>query len=88
VYLARKAANRVKIAEAGGIELLVALLRDGTQEGKEYAAMALGSVAYGNDANRVKIAEAGGIELLIVLLRDGTEEGKKYAAVALHFLHW
>jgi hypothetical protein len=41
VYLARNAANRVKIAEAGGIEVLVALQRDGTEEGKKYAAEAL-----------------------------------------------
>ena len=63
--------NPVAIAEAGGIPLLVELLRDGRAAGKLEAARALSWVAC-HDANyRVLIAEAGGIPPLVDLLRNG-----------------
>jgi vacuolar protein 8 len=66
---ATESANRVRIAEAGGITPLVQLLRGGSAHAKEQAAWALGRVAYANDANRVRIAEAGGIPPLVQRLR-------------------
>ena len=92
-YLPRSVldANKVAIAEAGGIPPLVELLRDGSAEAKRQAVRALGSLAYNNnanDANQALIAEAGGIPPLVELMRDGSAEAKSMAAWALHNLAW
>ena len=91
-------ANRVLIAEAGGIPPLVELLRDGSTEARLWAptlgvygvsvapAMALYQLALNNKANKVAIAEAGGIPLLVELLRDGSADAKFEAARALRIL--
>ena len=84
--LACNADNKVAIARAGGIESLVALVRDGTEKQMENAAGALGNLAANNFNNRVAIARAGGIEPLVALARDGTEGQKENAAGALHNL--
>jgi vacuolar protein 8 len=73
------------IADAGGIPLLVELLRDGSAGAKESAAQALGVIAWTN-AGQVLIAEAGGIPPLVDLLRDGSAETKLITAWALAFL--
>ncbi|KAJ1441734.1 armadillo-type protein [Ochromonadaceae sp. CCMP2298] len=70
------------LLDAGVIEALVALLRDGTLQGKEYAADQLMKAA-NYAGNRDKIAEAGGVEALAALLSHGTLEAKLYAAIAL-----
>ncbi|KAH8064381.1 hypothetical protein JL722_1246 [Aureococcus anophagefferens] len=75
-------ANRVLIAEAGGIPPLVDLLRDGSAAAKMTAAEALRSLAC-NDANMVTIAAAGGIPPLVDLLRDGSADAKAAAAATL-----
>ena len=75
-------ANRVAIANAGGIAPLVELLRDGSAEAKAQAAEALAVLMFNVD-NRALIAEAGGIPLLVELLRDGTVGAKWSAAFAL-----
>jgi vacuolar protein 8 len=80
--LARYNANRVLIAEAGGIPLLVELLRDGSAKAKAVAARALGNLACNNaanrnDANQCLIAEAGAIPLLVKLLSDGSAEATR-----------
>ena len=64
-----KAATRVPIAEAGGIPLLLQLLRGPTEfvSDKYWAARTLGNLAYHNDANKVAIAEGGGIPPLLQL---------------------
>ena len=77
--------NRVLIAQAGGIEPLVQLLRDGSAVAKVRAVRALGGLAW-NDANKVLIAEAGGVPPLVELLRDGGPHGKQEAAAALRIL--
>ncbi|KAK7232749.1 hypothetical protein SO694_00037139 [Aureococcus anophagefferens] len=61
------AANRVVIAEAGGVSLLVQLLRDGCARGN------LGALctSCNNDANAVAIAEAVGLDALVQLARGG-----------------
>ena len=80
-----KAANRVPIAEAGAIPLLVELLRDGSAEAKLTVARALHFLAYAA-GNRVLIAEAHGIPPLVALLRDGNADAKLEAAAALRHL--
>jgi vacuolar protein 8 len=64
-------ANKVAIAEAGGIPLLVELWRDGSADAKFEAARALRTLARNNDANAVAIAVAVGLEALVELARDG-----------------
>ena len=58
------AENKVKIAEAGGIEAIVqAMGRHGEDKGVQEAGCgALGSLGW-NAQNKVKIAEAGGLML-------------------------
>ena len=62
--------NKVAIAEAGGVPLLVQLLRNGTVKAKVNAARTLGNLAMHNDVNAVTIGEAGGIPPLVELARD------------------
>jgi vacuolar protein 8 len=81
-------ANKIAIAEAGGITPLVDLLRDGSAEAKEHAAGALGTLTISNNANQAAIAEAGAIPLLVELLRDGSADAKRWAARALRNLAW
>ena len=64
-------ANKVAIAEAGGIPLLVELLRDRSADAKQQAVVALLSLARNNDANAVAIAAAVGLEALVELARGG-----------------
>ena len=63
-----EAANRVLIAEAGGITLLVDLLR----RGWVMAGMALQDLACDNDANAVAIAMTVGFDALVELARRGS----------------
>ena len=56
------------IMSAGGIELLLALVRGGSEAQKEEAAGALMNLA-ANAENQVAIARAGGIEPLLALAR-------------------
>ncbi|KAH8044622.1 hypothetical protein JL722_14594 [Aureococcus anophagefferens] len=79
-------ANKVAIAEAGGIPPLVELLRDGSADAKAAAALALRRLAYDNAANQASIAETGGIPQLVQLLRDGSAGAKEWAAYALYHL--
>lgn len=71
--------NQEAIAVAGGIEVLVRLLRDGAADKPGVAAFmqkelssALWSMAMDNEQNQRAIAEAEGIPLLIDLLAAGT----------------
>ena len=70
--LARDNANKVLIAEAGGIPLLLELARnarDGDWVAKGQAVWALGNLARNNDANTLAIAVAVGLEALVELAR-------------------
>ncbi|RLN31499.1 hypothetical protein BBJ28_00019633 [Nothophytophthora sp. Chile5] len=71
-------ANRIAIAQEGGITSLVALVRDGTNSQKESAAEVLGLLANDNDANQIAICAP-----MVALVRDGTNSQKKNAAWAL-----
>jgi vacuolar protein 8 len=74
---------KAAIAEAGGIPLLVELVRDGSADAKWHAARVLGHFPLGNDANGILVAEAGAIPPLVELLRDGNAVAKASAAWAL-----
>ena len=62
--------NRVRIAEAGGVETIIAALRDYPKEKvmQESGCEALTNLAR-NDTNCVRIAEIGGVEVIIAALR-------------------
>lgn len=74
--------NRVLIANAGGVEALVALLRDEHAGVRKCAAGALRNLAM-NAENQVLIAQAGAIAPLISQLRDADVEVRQKATVAL-----
>ncbi|GLC46212.1 hypothetical protein PLESTB_001535900 [Pleodorina starrii] len=79
--LAGIAANRVSIAEAGGIWNLVELLGSSDDDVQESAVEALGTLALDAD-NRVAIAEAGAIPCLAhLLLRKCIDDGDIYDSV-------
>jgi len=79
-------AAREAIVAAGGIEALVALVRDGSPDGKAAAAGALHNLSFNNDGSKASIAAAGGIRELVALVRDGSSDGKAAAAAALRNL--
>ena len=74
--------NRTKIVELGALPLLVNLLQSGSDEAKENAAGALGSLARNSD-NQTKIVEEGALPPLVNLLQSGSDEAKTNAAGAL-----
>ena len=76
---------RAALANAGVIELLQAMLSDGTAGERAKAAEALLKLARKTD-NQVAIAAAGGIAPLVELVRSGSAEGKANAAGALWHL--
>lgn len=71
------------IADAGGIPLLVDLVRSGTAKQKVVASLALQRLAHGQGENQLAIARCGGIVALVAFLQDGNEQQKIYAAGAL-----
>ena len=71
-----------KIAQAGGIPLLVDLTRKGSDAQKEQAAAALRGLACDGPI-KASIARAGGIEPLVALARGGTAAQKEQAKTAL-----
>ena len=80
------AANKVAIAEAGGIPPLVALVTNGAADGQKSAAATLQTITADNAANCVAIVEAGGIPPLVALVTNGAAHGQKWAAAALQNL--
>ena len=78
--LARNLENKVSIARAAAIPLLVALLENGTDVAKEKAAAALSHLATNVD-NRVSITAAGAIPLLVALLQNGTAGATEEAEI-------
>lgn len=77
-------ANRVEIAAQGAIPLLIGCLK--TEEAsalvRQYAACALGNLAYKNIVNRAQIVAHDGITALLTLLKE-SEAQPEYAAYAL-----
>ncbi|KAG7382986.1 hypothetical protein PHYPSEUDO_004165 [Phytophthora pseudosyringae] len=73
---------RAKIARSGGIEVMAALLRDGTSAQKEKAAGVLRNLSI-DDMGQMIIARADGIPPLVALVRYGTDTQKEIAMRAL-----
>ena len=65
-------AFRRDIARAGGIEPLVALVKDGAFEQQQMAIVALKMLSFRDHANKVLIRIAGGIAPLVDLVQDYT----------------
>ena len=78
--------NVALIVAAGAIAPLVALVRNGSDGGKEQAACALGNLSSAGDAYDAMIAEAGAIEPLVELERNGSDDAKESATRALDTL--
>ena len=80
--------DEVAIVEAGGIEALVALVRndDGAVGGQEQAAWALANLASDNDANKVAIVAAGAVDPLIENVYDADTALQAAALGALEAL--
>lgn len=60
--------NRSAVADAGGVELLVDMLRNDDPD-KHAAARALWNLAYA-EGNRLRIARVGGVRPLVTLLKS------------------
>ena len=86
LVLAKDEANLKKLADAGAIKPLVALLRRDTDDAqKEKAARLLGNLAF-EQAYEVPIAKAGAIPPLVQLLSSTDDALKGSAALALFHL--
>lgn len=81
----RNADNRVCIAEAGAIPLLVELLSSTDQRTQEHAVTALLNLSI-NEANKVTIVNAGAITEIVDVLKNGSMEARENAAAALFSL--
>jgi|GEM_PF-1974962 len=73
--------NIKRIAKAGGIEPLVALLSEWDADIKREICPLLAKLSH-NKVNKQRVVEAGGIELLVALLSD-SESGIRLSAVKL-----
>ncbi|XP_059666047.1 U-box domain-containing protein 14 [Cornus florida] len=81
----RNADNRVCIAEAGAIPLLVELLSSTDSRTQEHAVTALLNLSI-NDANKGTIVNAGAIPDIVDVLKNGSMEGRENAAATLFSL--
>ena len=75
------ASNQTAIAEAGGIQPLIALL-DGHPVLHHDVAGALWSLSYNSD-NQLAIARSNGIQPLVFLVKDGSKDAQETAAGAI-----
>ena len=71
-----------QIAEAGGIQPLIALLSSGTSQARENATGALWHLAL-DTGNQMQIAKFNGVPSLVTVLDDGTPKAHSLAADAL-----
>ncbi|CAI8604144.1 unnamed protein product [Vicia faba] len=81
----RNADNRVCIAEAGAIPLLVELLSSGDPRTQEHAVTALLNLSI-NESNKGTIVNAGAIPDIVDVLRNGSMEARENAAATLFSL--
>lgn len=81
----RNADNRVCIAEAGAIPLLVELLSLSDSRTQEHAVTALLNLSI-NDNNKVSIVNAGAIPDIVDVLKNGSMEARENAAATLFSL--
>ncbi|MEK9699551.1 MAG: IBR domain-containing protein, partial [Candidatus Poseidoniales archaeon] len=81
--LSKNDRNCKRIISAGGIDLLIALARDGTPNIKTKATVVLNYWTANSNANKVHIASKGGIEVFIALARDSALPDKTAVYSAL-----
>ncbi|XP_057979187.1 U-box domain-containing protein 14 [Malania oleifera] len=81
----RNADNRVCIAEAGAIPLLVELLSSSDSRTQEHAVTALLNLSI-NEANKGSIVNAGAIPDIVDVLKNGSMEARENAAATLFSL--
>ncbi|KAJ8766080.1 hypothetical protein K2173_020596 [Erythroxylum novogranatense] len=81
----RNADNRVCIAEAGAIPLLVELLSSTDPRTQEHAVTALLNLSI-NDSNKETIVNAGAIPDIVDVLKNGSMEARENAAATLFSL--
>ncbi|CAI9780067.1 unnamed protein product [Fraxinus pennsylvanica] len=81
----RNADNRVCIAEAGAIPLLVELLSSSDPRTQEHAVTALLNLSI-NEANKGTIVNAGAIPDIVDVLKNGSMEARENAAATLFSL--
>ncbi|KAF5947916.1 hypothetical protein HYC85_013873 [Camellia sinensis] len=81
----RNADNRVCIAEAGAIPLLVKLLSSTDSRTQEHAVTALLNLSI-NEANKGTIVKAGAVPDIVDVLKNGSMEGRENAAATLFSL--
>ncbi|CAO2821492.1 unnamed protein product [Amaranthus hypochondriacus] len=81
----RNADNRVCIAEAGAIPLLVELLSSPDPRTQEHAVTALLNLSI-NDTNKSIIVNAGAIQDIVEVLKNGSMEARENAAATLFSL--
>lgn len=81
----RNADNRVCIAEAGAIPLLVDLLSSPDSRTQEHAVTALLNLSI-NDSNKGTIVNAGAIPDIVDVLKNGSMEARENAAATLFSL--
>ncbi|XP_022745556.1 U-box domain-containing protein 14-like [Durio zibethinus] len=81
----RNADNRVCIAEAGAIPLLVELLSASDPRTQEHAVTALLNLSI-NDSNKGTIVNAGAIPDIVDVLKNGSMEARENAAATLFSL--
>ncbi|CAH9077185.1 unnamed protein product [Cuscuta europaea] len=81
----RNADNRVCIAEAGAIPLLVELLSTSDSRTQEHAVTALLNLSI-NEGNKGIIVNAGAIPDIVEVLRNGSPEARENAAATLFSL--
>ncbi|KAF5742555.1 U-box domain-containing protein 14 [Tripterygium wilfordii] len=81
----RNADNRICIAEAGAIPLLVELLSSTDPRTQEHAVTALLNLSI-NDSNKATIVIAGAIPDIVDVLKNGSMEARENAAAALFSL--
>ncbi|KAJ4978942.1 hypothetical protein NE237_009722 [Protea cynaroides] len=81
----RNADNRICIAEAGAIPLLVELLSSPDPRTQEHAVTALLNLSI-NEANKGSIVNAGAIPDIVEVLKNGSMEARENAAATLFSL--
>merc|ERR1712060_295444 len=81
--LASSADNKLTIAKAGAIPILVDLLQDGSSGVREQAAMALGNLAVLNAENKISTGRSRAIPPLVSLLADPECGVREHAVHAL-----
>ncbi|XP_024401002.1 U-box domain-containing protein 13 isoform X1 [Physcomitrium patens] len=81
----RNVENRVCIAEAGAIPLLIGLLSTEDLKTQEHAVTALLNLSI-NDANKGIIVNAGAIKPIVEVLKNGSKEARENAAATLFSL--